>query len=51
MGNSYSIKIASLTNYINDVSKETGIWWGSTETWTRIVGFRVQSANHYTIEP
>ena len=25
MGNSYSIKIASFTNYINDVSKETGI--------------------------
>ena len=24
---------------------------GSTETRTRIAGFRVQSANHYTIEP
>ena len=24
---------------------------GSTETWTRIAGFRVLSANHYTIEP
>ena len=24
---------------------------GSTEIWTRIAGFRVQSANHYTIEP
>ena len=24
---------------------------GSTETWTRIAGFRVQSANHYTIDP
>ena len=24
---------------------------GSTETRTRIVGFKVQSANHYTIEP
>ena len=34
-------------------------WWdfglekreGSTEIWTRIAGFKVQSANHYTIEP
>lgn len=25
--------------------------WGSTEIWTRIAGFKVQSANHYTIEP
>ena len=24
---------------------------GSTETWTRIAGFRVLSANHYTMEP
>ncbi len=24
---------------------------GSTETWTRIAGFRVLCANHYTIEP
>lgn len=24
---------------------------GSTEIWTRIAGFRVQSANHYTMEP
>ena len=24
---------------------------GSTESRTRIVGFKVQSANHYTIEP
>ena len=24
---------------------------GSTEIWTRIAGFRVQSANHYTIGP
>ena len=23
----------------------------STEIWTRIAGFRVQSANHYTMEP
>ena len=26
-------------------------WIGSTEIWTRIAGFRVQSANHYTMEP
>ena len=26
-------------------------WSGSTEIWTRIAGFRVLSANHYTIEP
>ena len=24
---------------------------GSTEIWTRIAGFKVQSANRYTIEP
>ena len=24
---------------------------GPTEIWTRIVGFRVQSANHYTMGP
>ena len=24
---------------------------GSAEIWTRITGFRVQSANHYTTEP
>ena len=24
---------------------------GPTEIWTRIAGFKVQSANHYTIEP
>ena len=24
---------------------------GSTEIWTRVFGFRVQGANHYTIEP
>ena len=27
------------------------IMTGSTEIWTRIAGFKVQSANHYTIEP
>ena len=26
-------------------------WSGSTEIWTRIAGFRVLSANHYTMEP
>ena len=25
--------------------------WGPTEIWTRIAGFKVQSANHYTIGP
>ena len=24
---------------------------GPTEIWTRIAGFKVQSANHYTMEP
>ena len=24
---------------------------GPTETWTRIAGFKVQSANHYTMGP
>ena len=24
---------------------------GSTESWTRVFGFKVQGANHYTIEP
>ena len=29
-----------------------GVWnWGPTEIWTRIAGFKVQSANHYTIGP
>ena len=27
------------------------VWLGSTEIWTRIAGFRVQSANHYTTGP
>ena len=26
-------------------------WIGPTEIWTRIAGFRVQSANHYTMGP
>ena len=25
--------------------------WGPTEIWTRIAGFKVQSANHYTMGP
>ena len=32
-------------------SWQTGGKEGSTEIWTRIAGFKVQSANHYTIEP
>ena len=52
------IQIGSATKFLY------WVWWslnmlgslrnrriGSTETWTRIVGFRVQSANHYTTEP
>ena len=31
----------------NDFRKKRG----STEIWTRIAGFKVQSANRYTIEP
>ena len=31
--------------------KLVGVIQGSTEIWTRIAGFKVQSANHYTIEP
>ena len=28
------------------------LWqWGPTEIWTRIAGFKVQSANHYTMGP
>ena len=28
------------------------VWqWGPTEIWTRIAGFKVQSANHYTMGP
>ena len=26
-------------------------FWGPTEIWTRIAGFKVQSANHYTMGP
>ena len=33
-------------NKIQSVSKK-----GPTEIWTRIAGFKVQSANHYTMGP
>ena len=33
--------------FFSSISKNLG----STEIWTRIAGFRVLSANHYTIEP
>ncbi len=33
---------------IKDIPKT---YTGSAEIWTRIAGFRVQSANHYTTEP
>jgi hypothetical protein len=33
------------------VAPRSQLWWGPTEIWTRIAGFKVQSANHYTIGP
>ena len=33
------------------VAPRSQVVWGPTEIWTRIAGFKVQSANHYTIEP
>ena len=33
------------------VAPRSQVMWGPTEIWTRIAGFKVQSANHYTIEP
>ncbi len=40
----WSINIR-LLDYYSDIKK------GPTEIWTRIIGFRVQGANHYTIGP
>ena len=40
-------KVAWQTKTNEQTEKETG----PTEIWTRIAGFRVQSANHYTIGP
>ena len=31
--------------------KKTKAYEGATEIWTRIAGFKVQSANHYTMGP
>ena len=31
--------------------KRKKYFWGPTEIWTRIAGFKVQSANHYTMGP
>ena len=33
------------------VAPRSQVVWGPTEIWTRIAGFRVQSANRYTIRP
>jgi hypothetical protein len=33
------------------VKKNKKEFWGPTEIWTRIAGFKVQSANHYTMGP
>ena len=42
------IKVDNMRNkmWIIDDKKE-----GHTEIWTRIIGFKVQGANHYTIRP
>lgn len=44
--NSFSVTVASKKNFTHPQKL-----LGSTEIWTRIAGFRVQSANHYTMEP
>ena len=33
------------------VAPRSQVVWGPIEIWIRIAGFKVQSANHYTIEP
>ena len=33
------------------VAPRSQVVWGPTEIWTRIAGFKVQSADRYTIEP
>ena len=40
-----------LLNFIINYIKKRRKNVGSTETWTRIAGFKVQSAYHYTMEP
>ena len=40
-----------LLDFIISYSKNKRKNVGSTETWTRIAGFKVQSAYHYTMEP
>ena len=37
----WALELSSYNKYI----------WGPTEIWTRIAGFKVQSANHYTMGP
>ena len=44
------VKEVSKTNILLSANIDRGIE-GSTEIWTRIAGFKVRSANHYTIEP
>ncbi len=38
-------------NEVDGTSVKQNTYLGSTEIWTRIAGFRVLSANHYTMEP
>ena len=37
--------------FFNDRCATESMFWCFTEIWTWIAGFKVQSANHYTIEP
>ena len=39
------------SNLVQVLNYRSHSFTGSTETWTRIAGFRVQSAHHYTMEP
>ena len=39
------------SNLVQVLNYRSHLFTGSTETWTRIAGFRVQSAHHYTMEP
>ena len=46
-----SLSWYSSINSIRLNNKTTKKLWGPTEIWTRIAGFKVQSANHYTMGP
>ena len=39
------------SNLVQVLNYRSHSFTGSTETWPRIAGFRVQSAHHYTMEP